>query len=151
METIKKTKDTEQYSVQDTAQSSGGFKKKSKSKKVIIAAILVIIIGLIAYMMMNSKSPEAIQKKQEKEVKMLMEDVSEHMVLPSDDVPAVFDITDPAALIAQQPFFSGAVQGDKLLVFPQNSKAIIYSPSREKIINVGPVTFDNPNGTKSVN
>ncbi|MCU0660002.1 MAG: hypothetical protein MUD00_00045 [Candidatus Pacebacteria bacterium] len=40
-------------------------------------------------------------------------------------------------------FFKGAQKGDKLVVFPTTGKAIIYSPERDIIVNVGPVTFDN--------
>lgn len=83
------------------------------------------------------------KEKSDKEIKKTVGEVSKIMDLPTGESPTIFEITDPETLSAQQPFFNGSVKGDKLLIYPASAKAIIYSPSREKIINVGPLTFDN--------
>lgn len=69
--------------------------------------------------------------------------------LPKGETPAVFDITDPQSLISQQAFFTNAQKGDKLIVYPQSGKAIIYSPERKRVINAGPVTFNQPTATST--
>jgi hypothetical protein len=68
------------------------------------------------------------------------------MVLP-EGKPAVFVVQDPELLISQQAFFKGAQKDDRLLVYPEAGKAIVYSPKRHMIINVGPVTFDPSKGS----
>lgn len=63
------------------------------------------------------------------------------MFLPEED-PTIATITDAENLIQQQPFYAGAQNGDKLLIFPNAKKAIIYSEARDKLINVGPIYFN---------
>lgn len=74
----------------------------------------------------------------------LVKEVGKLMILPTNEDPTVLNITDPQRIISQQPFFTGAVTGDKLLVYKAASRAIVYSPSRHLIVNVGPVTNDQP-------
>jgi hypothetical protein len=64
------------------------------------------------------------------------------MALPEGS-PTVFNIEDPEKLQGQQAFFKGSEKGDQLVVFSESAKAIIYSPSRNIIVNAGPVTFDS--------
>ena len=66
------------------------------------------------------------------------------MILPTDETPAIFIVQDPNQLMSQQPFFKGAQKNDRLMVYQKSGKAILYSPVRNMIVNVGPVTFDQP-------
>ena len=65
--------------------------------------------------------------------------VGKHMLLPLDDQPIVATVDDPALLIKQQAFFLGSVKGDVVLIFPKTQRAILFSPSRNKIVNAGPI------------
>lgn len=67
--------------------------------------------------------------------------VSRHMVLPSDEVPALLTVTDNAKLTSS--FLKQAKNGDKVLVYQTNKKAILYRPDVDRIIDVGPVVIDN--------
>jgi hypothetical protein len=49
-------------------------------------------------------------------------------------------ILDPAEL-ADQPFFMSAQKGDKVLLYTNAKKAILYSPSQNKIVDVAPVNL----------
>lgn len=86
---------------------------------------------------------EGQQEFQEKEVENLLEKVRAHMVLPEDEEPTVATISDVDVLVEQQPFFIGTQNGDKVLVYVKARKAIIYSPQRDVIINVGAVIVDD--------
>lgn len=121
-----------------------GFSKKQKSV-IGILIIVLLALGAIYYKVHYSKS--AIEKRAQAETIRLVKEVRKVMILPETDVPAVFDIQDPVLLINQQAFFAGAEKGDKLLVYPQLGKAIVYSPKRKMIVNVGPVTFDQTKPT----
>lgn len=120
--------------------------KKSMAPKkrfilfVLLIVIAIIIGGIYGYFKYNSKASS--EKRAQAETIRLVKEVRKVMILPETDVPAIFDIQDPVLLTSQQAFFAGAQKGDKLLVYPQLGKAIIYSPSRHVIVNVGPVTFD---------
>jgi hypothetical protein len=118
-------------------------KKKSKKMMWIAGAIaLVLIVGGGFYYYYYTQSPAGKEAKAKAETASLIKQVSKLMILPTDDEPAIFDITDPSQLSSQQAFFAGAEKGDKLMVYSKTAKAIIYSPKRDVIVIVGPVTFD---------
>lgn len=107
-----------------------------RRKYFVIALVAIITVGLGIYgKYFNLTDAERAQK----ELKAAMSSVSKHMILPEGDEPVLATVTDAGALIKQQAFFAGSVNGDQLLLFPRNLKAILYSPSRNKIINAGPI------------
>jgi len=65
------------------------------------------------------------------------------MVLPEGEDPLIFDIENAAALAQAQAFFRNAVNGDKVLIYPRAGRSIIYSPSRNIIVNVGTLLVQN--------
>lgn len=110
----------------------------SVGKRKLSAAILVIVVALGhgAYdKFFNLSDAERAQK----ELAVAIKAVSKHMILPEGDEPMLATVTDAEMLIKQQVFFSSAINGDQLLLFPRNLKAIIYSPSRNKVVNAGPI------------
>lgn len=114
-----------------------------KRLKFLIVLVLLALVGGGAYAYFKYHSKASVEKRAQAETVRLVKEVRKVMILPETDVPAVFDIQDPVLLTSQQAFFAGAEKGDKLLVYPQLGKAIIYSPSRHIIVNVGPVTFND--------
>ena len=83
-----------------------------------------------------------LQADSKKEISKITKDISKVMILPEEE-PSLFEIKDPDMLAKQQSFFVGAKVGDKLLVYALVGKAIIWSPSRNMIVNVGPISSDN--------
>jgi len=84
----------------------------------------------------------AAQAAAVKEVQATVSSVSKFIILPNE-TPTVATILDAKKLTAEQTFYTGSLNGDKLLVYPKSQKAIIYSPSRNILVNVGPVYFNN--------
>lgn len=119
-----------------------GFDKLTTSRRVavLIAIALVIASGYIVYERYFNLTPT---EKAQKELAATISSVSRYMILPDGDEPVLATVSDAAALIKQQTFFTGAVNGDQLLLFPRNLKAVLYSPSRDKIVNVGPIQQSN--------
>lgn len=76
------------------------------------------------------------------EINLLVRQISRLMLLPEGETPVVGTITNASALSKTQPFFKDASDGDKVLVYSQAQKAILYSPSRGILINVGPIFSD---------
>ncbi len=132
---------------------SHSLKKKmgfSRKQKTIVAILGIIIIALAGLYYRTNFSKKATEKRAQAETVRLVKEVRKIIILPETDVPAVFDIQDPVLLTSQQAFFAGAEKGDKLLVYPQLGKAIVYSPKRKMIVNVGPVTFDQTKSNSGV-
>ncbi len=73
----------------------------------------------------------------------VLQAVSELMILPDEPEPIIALVADAARLQAEQAFYRGAENGDMLLVFPQSRQAVIYRPSSNKIVNVGPLIVDD--------
>lgn len=107
-----------------------------RPKRTLIALVIIAALAVWAYFTLGNKTPE---EKAQEELAAAIAAVGQLMILPEGDEPVLATVTDAEALIKQQAFFSGAVNGDQLLLFPKNLKAVIYSPSRGKIINAGPI------------
>lgn len=129
------------------------FLKRKKFPVIIFAIIIATSFGIYARYFHLTDAERA-----QKEVKAAMSAVSKHMILPEGDEPVLATVTDAGTLIKQQAFFAGSVNGDQLLLFPRNLKAILYSPSRNKIVNAGPIEQQqqtalekSPTPTPSVN
>jgi hypothetical protein len=120
---------------------------KSGKVKYIAAAILILVLAGGAYYYLGvyrpGQNPEVKAKKEQAE---LTGQISNHLMLPTDDEPVIYNIEDPELLKGQQKFFENSNKGDKLIVYPKTGKAVIYSPERDIVVNVGPVTFDQNTG-----
>jgi len=134
------------------------FKKKSpktggsgKSKNIgVIALSVAVILALAAfgYMFMQYKSAQSridellAQTTQpqmsDEEVRVILDGLAKHMIIP-DESPSVATIADAAKAAEQDPFFKDTVDGDVALFFPENKKAIVYSQSRDIVVNAGPL------------
>ncbi len=118
--------------------------KKFNFKNKLIGLIVVIVLIIGGYYAWTFLAPgQTEQQKQEKEIKALVAQVSKLMVLPEGELPQVAEIKDAALAAKEQPFYTGAQNGDKVLVYVNARKAIVYSPSRDMIVNAGPILGDS--------
>lgn len=67
--------------------------------------------------------------------------VGKLITLPTDETPSIATVTD-AAKLKSQSFFQNAQNGDKVLIYSQAKKAILYRPSTNKIIEVGAINLN---------
>lgn len=121
---------------------------KNKRTVIIIASAIALVVALGGYALsyyfyhqnkILKQNPNQIL--QEQAVKVTNQ-VSKLMQLPDDESPSVVTVDDKSKVI-DQPFFKNAENGDVLLVYSKNLQAILYRPSANKIIQVGPVYNDN--------
>jgi hypothetical protein len=73
--------------------------------------------------------------------------VSALIQLPQDETPQISTINDAASAMAEQPFLTNAENGDVLIVYSNAGEALLYRPSTDKLIAVGPV--DNSSQTQN--
>ena len=62
------------------------------------------------------------------------------IVLPTDEQPTIATVTDLAKL-AGQPFFAQAKLGDKVFIYSNAKKAILYDEAANKIVEVAPINI----------
>lgn len=77
------------------------------------------------------------------EVKTYKEKVARLMIIPTGEDPVIITVTDMTKL-KDQPFFANAKIGDKVLLFNNARKAVIYDPAANKIVEVGPLSIPSP-------
>jgi len=87
----------------------------------------------------NYTNAEGEQEIIDAEVQELIAKVGQLMMLPDDEEPVVATLLDVEKLAKEQPFYQKAKNEDRLLIYSKNKKAIIYSPSKNIIVNVGTV------------
>lgn len=123
----------------------GGGNFIGRVPRTVLALALVVAIavaGFFAYQYYSLRQdPSQVQRN---EVQALISKVGKLIELP-DEEPTIATVVDPVAL-QSQPFFANAQKDDKVLIYPKAQKAILYSPSRNKIIEVGPVIIGDQGG-----
>ena len=104
----------------------------------LVAVIALVLAGYFYFQMREMKqSPETILAR---ETSDLVAKVSQLMVLPEGETPTVATISDPGVL-KDQPFFVQAQKGDKVLIYTQAKKAILYSVALDKILDIAPLNL----------
>lgn len=116
-----------------------------KSKKILLPLIGVLLLASIggnAYLYMQYTDAQELLVNPEiaaqKEIEEYTTRVGKLMDLPSDEEPTIATILDKDAL-ADQAFFANAENGDKVLIYSAATKAILYRPSTNRIIEVAPI------------
>lgn len=80
------------------------------------------------------------QNRTQKEIEALVAVVSKLIILPTEELPTAATVKEPEKL-KDKPFFAHARVGDKVLIYSQARKAILYRPSEDKIIEVAPLNM----------
>lgn len=127
-----------------------GIKDAITGTRVAIAAGFLVLAGSLAanaFLFTNQNSledqvarlrtPEGQQEAVLGEVDSLVERVSQHILLP-EETPTIATVTDAEALAAEQPFFRDAQNGDRIMIYPEAERAILYNFEEDILVNVGP-------------
>jgi hypothetical protein len=119
---------------------------KLQWKKVVVGAIAVLLIagiGFFAWQYKHAHDEVARlsnpQEAAKAEVQQLTDKVSKLVVMPNE-TPTLATVNDPSKL-KDQTFFARAEKGDKVLIFTQAKRAILYRPSTNKVIESAPVNI----------
>jgi hypothetical protein len=80
--------------------------------------------------------PELTSAEQANKV---LKKVGELIQLPVGETPTMATINDAASAKKAQPFLANSENGDILIIYPNAQEAIVYQPSTNKLIVVGPV------------
>lgn len=114
----------------------------------IYALILIILIvgdagGTFFYYNRYQKTQNLLKDPtaaQHAEMKDITGKISKLMDLPTGEDPSVATILDKEKL-KDQPFFTKAENGDKVVIYTKAGQAILYRPSTNRIVNVSPINL----------
>lgn len=104
-----------------------------------LVLLILLTITAAAVVIWVATAPSGGNLKSVEYVKSL---VANHYLLPRDEQPALATVTDRTKLSSN--FFKQADNGDKILIYQKNHIAIIYRPSIDRLVAVGPVSIDTP-------
>lgn len=125
--------------------------KKALNVKTIIIFILLLVLGAsvasTAYFYNEyqkiKNNPDILAQE---ETKTVTDAIKKFMELPTDEEPTIATVTDSEKL-KDQDFFKNSQNGDKIVIYTNARKAIIYRPSTNKIIEFAPLLIGDQNGT----
>lgn len=128
---------------------------KSQNSKYMIALVILVLILIAAgvYAFRLKKSNEELmmkipptQAQEEADIATIVPYVSKYMVLP-DEKPTIATVVDKEKLNKSQPFFKDAENGDKILVFQNARKVLLYrnhGTGSGKVINFDVFVINPP-------
>jgi len=122
-----------------------------KNNEIIILLSLLVLSLVINGVLYNKyrdirNNP---QKAVREDTRRLVEKVGELVVLPENEEPTIATVNDPAQLKGH-PFFAKAKKGDKVLIFSNAGKSILYDPVANKVIEVASMDVSAPTVESSV-
>lgn len=123
-------------------------------KKMVVPGfiVLALVIATVPSIYFYSKYQETKNKLsgtpagQKEETAKIMALVGKLLVLPAGEEPTLASVTDKEKL-KDQPFFARAENGDKVLIYTEAKKAILYRPSQHIIVEVAAVNLGTPSAT----
>jgi CRISPR/Cas system CMR-associated protein Cmr5 small subunit len=120
------------------------YKKIAKiSVKILIVIIIVGSLGAAGYFYKQYKEiKDNPNKISIDEIKSLTTIINKFMDLPADETPTLATVTDKEKL-KDQDFFKKSENGDKILIYANAKKAILYRPSTQKVIEFAPLLIGN--------
>lgn len=122
-------------------KSSKISRKQVGTIGIVVGLVLLLLVGGLLVWKLKQNNTDLTK------VEVVKAKVARHYVLPTNEQPALATITDSKKLTSS--FFKKAQNGDKVLIYQKNQVAILYRPSIDRIIAVGPVVIDTPQGGTS--
>lgn len=112
---------------------------KKKRSRIVFFGVLIFGVCLGIYFGYTALFPKnAGEFLTQSQISRLVETVGKLIVLPTNETPTVATVTDLDKL-KDQPFFARAQKGDKVLIYVQAGKAVLYNPTLNKIVDVSPL------------
>lgn len=118
---------------------------QSRNIILALAAFALATTGTTYYFYSELQTAKNPDKAAENEAKELVAAVGQLIVLP-DELPVVATVADLEKLKGQ-PFFQFASVGDKVLIFNEARKAVLYSPGENRIVDVAPLSIGQSSAT----
>lgn len=154
--TTKIGKEAMEHETEKHHEGSTHHTKKSllQNRKLIVgvSAILILTVVTIPSYYFYSKyqhtrhlleNPTAITAE---ETQQILGRVGKLIRLPQGETPTIATVSDKEKL-KDQPFFANAKNGDKVLIFTNARKAILYDPVANVIVDTAPINVGSPSAS----
>ncbi len=135
----------DQYAPQQPARAASARRRHRRRVPRFILLLAVAVIALVGFGIFASFAAHSIattsdpSHMSQSEIDALVAHVGTLVLLPKGEEPTVATVTDLDALKGEA-FFSNAVLGDKVLMYPKAQQAVLYDPQQDKVIEMAPLT-----------
>lgn len=115
----------------------------SRPLAALVAVLVLVVVGSIgtAAHFYHKYSEVAKQSTPEGELDTLLMALAPITDLPASETPTLATVTDRSKL-SEQAFFAQAENGDKVLLYRDAGRAILYRPSTGKLVNVAAIASE---------
>lgn len=104
-----------------------------------VLLVIATVVGLLAAATyFYYRYQQELKNNPSRELIEITKQVNKIMLLPESVLPTLATVTEKEKL-SSQDFFKNAENGDKVLIYIAEGKAILYRPSLGKIIEVAPI------------
>jgi hypothetical protein len=109
-------------------------------------AIILLVIGVIvlAFEYIHTKNQLSDlsnpKKANQSEARKIIDKVNKYAQLPTNETPTLATVNDVSKL-KTQTFFKNAQNGDKVLIYAQSGRALLYRPSTDQIIEYSEINL----------
>ena len=125
----------------------------SNPKAFLVFLVIAASVGGTVYIARTNPKLLGIQTQSvdqtREETEILVKEVGQIIALPEGEIPQLATVTNVEEAI-DNPFFSNAQNGDKVLIYSVAGKAYLYRPSEKKIIEVGVVNLNQTQANEEV-
>ncbi len=122
-------------------------KKRIKVRTTVFTILVILTVfglyGTVHYYRKYKALTADPNAEAQKMTQAFVATLGKLMELPKDETPTVATISDKEKLTGQA-FFTNAENGDILFAYTNAMKAILYRPTTNKIINVAPISINQP-------
>lgn len=118
-------------------------------RRMVPGLVVLVLLGLAFFGGRYSVYRAHPELSSTEQAQALLARVSALIQLPQNETPSMATITDAASAKAQQPFLQNAVNGDILIVYSSSGEALLYRPSTNKLVAVGPISNGTPSGSSA--
>jgi hypothetical protein len=94
-------------------------------------------LALLAWYFFFSSPALTPEQKKEAYVQSVVDKIAQIALIPTGETPQIGVISDPSTIKENKEFFRNVVSGDYLVVFPNARLMLIYSPTKNIIVNMG--------------
>lgn len=126
-----------------------GRSARLSRRRLLLSAVIIILVALSSFLVYgyihSQNEVKRLSNPQEsarEETRQLTAKVGRLVEIPSNETPTVATVDDVAKL-KDQPFYTNAKTGDKVLIFNQARRAFLYRPSTDKVIEIAPINIGN--------
>lgn len=118
--------------------------KPNRSRRLpmffLVAFVMIALVAIVYFYRENVKLKQGVASAEQNTAESTIDLVGQLVVLPEGEEPTIATVTDPE-ILKSQVFFANAQMGDRVLIYTNARKAILYRPSLHKIVEIAPLTI----------